>query len=70
MKRKDRKKRITKMEKSRIRLLDSIARYIEIHGGKVLIIGGISIFSSKTLKYNHSISINFTGLPPIKSPKP
>ena len=58
-----RKKRMTKSEVIETNLLNSAIAFIEYHGGKVLVIGGLKI-SQRELKYNFSLEIPFTGKPP------
>lgn len=43
-----------------------IAEYIKIHGGNVVIIGGIGISKRPPFKYNYTLHIDFSGRPPKK----
>jgi hypothetical protein len=65
---KDSKKRIkaSKKEMAARNLQDSAVKFIELNGGKVIVIGKIGIMQANGL-YNFYLTIKFTGIKPEKS---
>lgn len=47
-------------------MVKEIAKYIEFHGGKAVVLGGISVSQRPPLKYNFTLHIDITGKPPKK----
>lgn len=48
-------------------LYKAIAKYVEVHGGSVVVAGDIQIaHDASDLKYNWTISARCTGRPPIR----
>lgn len=47
-------------------MMREVAKYIETHGGKALVMGGISVEKRPPLKHNYTLRIDFTGKPPKK----
>ena len=59
------KKKINTGDKYTDALYSAVRNYIEEHGGKVVVIGGVSVMHGPTdYKYNFSLLVRFTGKKP------
>ena len=47
-------------------LYKAVQKYVEANGGSVLVIGGVQLIQMPdSLKYNYTIGVKCTGVPPV-----
>ena len=70
MKTRKRKPKSTKKQMAAIRLQNEAVKFIEVNGGKVIVIGEIGVMKeSGSGLYNYHLTIKVTGRPPEQAQK-